>query len=114
VLTQEGCLDATEHGVNDNSDWKQEASSGSWNSSQGMYDSATAAQQHGRHEDIRAEAENDVNCMRDSAIASSDDFQERMRVGSATLQFNGQCSEQNDLDSSSRGIPERTRNTTSS
>lgn len=49
--------------------------------------------------------------MSDRAIAGTDDLQEGMGIGRAALQLNGESSEQDDLDSSTRGIPEGTRDT---
>jgi len=50
----------------------------------------------------------------DGAIASSNDFKESVSIRSSTLQLNGQSREQDNLNSSARGVPERSRNTTRS
>ena len=78
VIREEGCLDTTEHGVDDNTNWKQETSCnsvlvilldlfrnwrrlGAHHASERADDSSTAGQQHSCHENIGHDAEHSEN-----------------------------------------------------
>ena len=76
VVGQEGSLDTTEHGVDDNTQRKEETGCCGWNASQGGNDSRSTGEQHGRDQSVGEEAECDVDEMRGWSIASADSFQE--------------------------------------
>lgn len=110
VVRQERRLDTTEHGVNNDADWKEVASRCRRNASQGIHRRRTASQQHSRDEDVCHQPEDDVDAVGDWAIARSDDFQECVRIRSLSLQLDCERCEEDDLNGSSRSVPEGTAN----
>lgn len=111
IVGKESCLNTTEHGVNDNTNWEQEAGGNSVHSSERADNSSTTGQQHGRYQDVRHDAEYGEDQMGDGSEASPNDFKEGMGVWSSSLQFDGDGRKEQDLDSSSAGIPEWTTDT---
>lgn len=90
-------------------DRKEEAGGGSRNAGERGDDGGTTGEQHGGHEDVRHETEDDVDGVRDWTIAGADDFEKGMGVWSATLEFNGQGGEEDDLHRGTRSVPKGAR-----
>ena len=99
-------FDAAEHSVQNNTDRKQEASSRSMNASKRRDDRSASSQKHSSDENIGHQTENNINTVRSSAIASSNSFEEGMRIRCFALEFDGEGGEQDDLHCGARSVPE--------
>jgi hypothetical protein len=61
--------------------------------------SRATSQKHCRHQNVCEEAKADVHAVGYATISSSNDFEEGVRIRCSSLQLNGNCREQNDLNS---------------
>jgi hypothetical protein len=76
VVSQEGSLDSTKHGVDDDTNRKEETSSSGRHASQGMDHSGTTSEQHGSDQDVGHETENNVDNVSDGSISSPNHLKE--------------------------------------
>ena len=111
VIGQEGGLDTAEHGVEHDTDGQQETGGGGRHAGQGGHDGGAAGQQHGRHEDVGHQAEDDVDAVCRAAVARADRLEEGVGVGRLALQLDRQRGEEDDLHGGTAGVPERAGDT---
>lgn len=107
VVGKECRLDATEDSVEHHAHWQKETSCSCRDAGQGRDYSAATGQQHGRDQKVGGERESHEDAMSNGAISRTNNLQVSVRVWSSAFQLNGDCSEQYDLHSRARGIPER-------
>lgn len=76
VVGKESGLDTSEHGVDDDTEGKEETSRCSRNTSQGRDDGRASSEQHGGDENVGEETESDVHEVSGRSVAGADGFQE--------------------------------------
>lgn len=97
VAGQEGSLEASVQGINDDSERDQEAGGVNAHAGESIDDSGASEQEHGCDDDVGEEAEaeeHDVSCR---APSGPDDLADGVRCGRFPLDFNGQHSEEQHL-----------------
>jgi hypothetical protein len=90
IVSKEGSLDSTKHGVQDNTDWQEETSCGSWHASQGVNDGRSASEQHSSDKDVGHQTEANIYTVGNGAITCSDNLEESVSIWSSTLQLDCQ------------------------
>jgi len=110
-VSQNRRLEATEHGVRHNADGEQVNRSNGVHASQGRHGGRTTDDQHERHEDVGDQAEDHEDDVGEGAVSRLDHLEEGVSVGRASLELDSEGGEEENLDGSTRGIPEGARNT---
>lgn len=123
VVSQECGLNASKHGVDDNTEWQQETCRSSRDTSQGSECSRSTSQQHGGNKPVSHQTKNSEDDMSSLAISCLDNLEESllplvrfehiecapyMSIWSSSLELDGDGSEKQNLDGSTAGVPERT------
>jgi len=108
IVCQERGFDAAEHGVQHDTNGKQETSCCGRNAGERCDYRSASCEQHGCDEDVGHQTEDDVYAVRCGSIACSNGFEEGVCIGSFALQLNGQSGEEDDLHGCARSVPEGT------
>mmetsp|Transcript_16820 Transcript_16820/g.27923 ORF Transcript_16820/g.27923 Transcript_16820/m.27923 type:complete len:236 (+) Transcript_16820:1635-2342(+) len=113
VAGQERSLESTGSGVKDDTPGDKERSKTVVNTGKSFNSSGTSKQKHGSHNDVGSEGEEKERLVGGAAPSSVDDLANGVSRRSNFLQGDSKDSEKEDLNSSTRCIPERTRDTIS-
>ena len=108
VGRHEGRLEATCHGVRDDTDGDEETRGGLVHAGERVDSSGAAEDEHGGDDDVGEEAEVDEHLVRGRTPASVDDLAHGVRGGGVALHLDGEDAEEEHLDGGAGGIPEGT------
>ena len=105
VTCQEGCLQSTGGSVQDNTPGDQEGGKTVIDTSQGFDGGGTTEQQHGGHDHIGTEAEEEEGLVGGCAPSCIDDFGNGVCRGSNLLEGDSEDSKKQNLDGGTGGVP---------
>ena len=105
VTGQEGSLETTRGGVQDDTPGDQEGCQTVVHPSEGFDGGGPTEQQHGRDDNVGAEAEEEEGQVGSRSPTSIDDFCNGVGGRSDLLEVDSQDTKQQDLDSGTRGVP---------
>ena len=105
VTGQEGCLETTTGGVQDNTPGDQKGCQFVAHTGQGLNGSSTTKQKHGGHNDISAEAEEQEGQMGPFSPTRANNFANGVGRWSNLLEVDGKNSEKQNLNGGARSVP---------
>src|ERR1700712_1057330 len=99
--------------VDDHSNREQKDSGCRWSACEEFDHSSTTCKKHRSHENISKATEDNEHGMCCRSISGFHNLEESVSIGSSPFQFNGECCEENDLNTSASSVPQCARDTVS-